>query len=511
MVCRAEQRTPRHRLVRPPGCCYGPNAVAVRRVAGAGLPSYSSDRPPVPKPSAIVVEGLGKEYQLGKQHRRETLREALTGLATSPLRRFRTLAGRTGDDRFWALKDLTFDVPQGEVLGVIGRNGAGKSTLLKILSRITDPTEGRVAIRGRVSSLLEVGTGFHPELTGRENMYLNAAILGMRRSELRRRFDEIVAFAGVERFLDTPIKRYSSGMKVRLAFAVAAHLEPEILIIDEVLAVGDQEFQNRCLGKMDEVAGSGRTVLFVSHNMAAVERLCTRGLLLANGTMQAHGEIGGIIRRYLAAGQESGHLWLRRSSSTPDRASADVARTDGDTEPPAAELQRVVLTRRPAESERAAWNGSDPEPLQSLATGEAAAVAIDVHVHRPLPDLKLAACVFDDQLRPVFSTHPVDSGCSYPDRPGRFRYVFELPDDLLMPRRYSLTVSAYTMVQPIDTAPHALQFEVQARDSRALQGNPKRPGTVFVPCRWERAELAAVAASEPSDALEPAGALEPSN
>jgi lipopolysaccharide transport system ATP-binding protein len=209
------------------------------------------------------------------------------------------VAGDTTEE-FWALKDVNFEVKRGEVVGIIGRNGAGKSTLLKILSRITEPTEGRVEIRGRVASLLEVGTGFHPELTGRENIYLNGAILGMSRAEIRRKFDEIVAFAEIEKFLDTPVKRYSSGMYVRLAFAVAAHLEPEILIVDEVLAVGDAEFQKKCLGKMQDVAGGGRTVLFVSHNMGAVSTLTERCLYLAQGRIAFSGETSQCIEEYLS-------------------------------------------------------------------------------------------------------------------------------------------------------------------------------------------------------------------
>jgi len=201
---------------------------------------------------------------------------------------------------FWALRDVSFDVGQGEVLGVIGRNGAGKSTLLKVLSRITEPSEGEVRLRGRVASLLEVGTGFHKELTGRENVFLNGAILGMSRAEIRGKFDEIVEFAGVGKFIDTPVKRYSSGMTVRLAFAVAAHLEPEILLVDEVLAVGDAEFQRKCLGKMDEVAKGGRTILFVSHNMAAVEALCGRSVLLEDGRVVEDGETGRIVGRYIS-------------------------------------------------------------------------------------------------------------------------------------------------------------------------------------------------------------------
>lgn len=256
----------------------------------------------------IRAEGLGKKYTIGHQSERErytALRDVIVREAKILWRKTKEMAqGRaigTGDqtEEFWALKDVSFEVKRGEVLGIIGRNGAGKSTLLKILSRITEPSEGRVEIRGRVASLLEVGTGFHPELTGRENIYLNGAILGMTRAEIRRKFDEIVAFAEVERFLDTPIKRYSSGMYVRLAFAVAAHLEPEILVVDEVLAVGDASFQKKCLGKMSEVANGGRTVLFVSHSVAAVERLATRSILLQDGQMVANGLTSATVAAYL--------------------------------------------------------------------------------------------------------------------------------------------------------------------------------------------------------------------
>ena len=256
----------------------------------------------------IRAEGLGKKYVIGHEAEREryvALRDVLARGArnlwrkTAGMARGRALVAGDTVEEFWALKDVSFEVKRGEVLGIIGRNGAGKSTLLKILSRITEPTEGRVTIDGRVASLLEVGTGFHPELTGRENIYLNGAILGMTRAEIRRKFDEIVAFAEVEKFLDTPVKRYCSGMYVRLAFAVAAHLEPEILIVDEVLAVGDAEFQKKCLGKMSEVAGGGRTVLFVSHNMAAVEALCPRSIYLASGALVSEGNTGNVIMTYL--------------------------------------------------------------------------------------------------------------------------------------------------------------------------------------------------------------------
>lgn len=247
----------------------------------------------------IEVSGLSKQYHIGKRQQYKTLRETLMNALTSPARLFRKNGSKSEDNTIWALKDVSFEVNQGEVLGIIGRNGAGKSTLLKILSRITEPTEGEVKIHGRVGSLLEVGTGFHPELTGRENIFLNGAILGMRREEIKKKFDEIVAFAEIEKFLDTPVKRYSSGMYVRLAFAVAAHLEPEILIIDEVLAVGDVQFQKKCLGKMGEVAKEGRTVLFVSHNMAAIRNLCQRCIWMEKGSSIGDGNTTVITDSYI--------------------------------------------------------------------------------------------------------------------------------------------------------------------------------------------------------------------
>ncbi len=255
---------------------------------------------------AIQVENLGKQFRIGaKQERYSTLRDTLVDGFTGPLRRIgQIVRGRPAtinpNRAIWALKDINFSVNQGDVLGIIGRNGAGKSTLLKILSQITEPTAGSVELHGRVGALLEVGTGFHPELSGRENVFLNGAILGMSRGEIERKFDEIVAFAEVEQFLDTPVKHYSSGMYTRLAFAVAAHLEPEILIVDEVLAVGDIEFQKKCLGKMGDVAKSGRTVLFVSHNMAAVENLCTRGMVLRQGRVTFEGTAPQAVSAYLA-------------------------------------------------------------------------------------------------------------------------------------------------------------------------------------------------------------------
>jgi lipopolysaccharide transport system ATP-binding protein len=284
--------------------------------------------------TVIRVEGLAKRYRLGLVGR-TSLHEDLSRwwarvrgqpdptlridqLVRAASRQTAEPSGEKGPDadpdHVWALRDVTFDVSKGEILGIIGRNGAGKSTLLKILSRVTAPTLGCVKVKGRLASLLEVGTGFHPELTGSENVFLNAAILGMRQAEVRRKLDSILAFAGVERFADTPVKRYSSGMFVRLAFAVAAHLEPDILIVDEVLAVGDAEFQKKCIGKMQEVAGEGRTVLFVSHNMAAVSRLCGRGLLLSDGRIVKSGTADEVIAAYLGAGGGEAVADLRSAS-----------------------------------------------------------------------------------------------------------------------------------------------------------------------------------------------------
>ena len=294
--------------------------------------------------AAISADGLSKRYRIGQLHSSYgTLRESLVRVSKKIARG----PHRHHQEVIWAIRDISFDVPEGQVLGVIGRNGAGKSTLLKVLTRITTPTEGRAEIRGRVGSLLEVGTGFHPELTGRENVFLNGSVLGMKRKEISGKLREIVEFAGIERFMDTPVKRYSSGMYVRLAFAVAAHLEPEILLVDEVLAVGDAEFQRRCLGRMQDFGQSGRTVLFVSHNMQAIARLCDRTILLSNGEIELDGHSPDVVAHYLQAGHGSGSFrdlsdseeafsdglakvrWIRivQDGSTVD--SADVRRPIG--------------------------------------------------------------------------------------------------------------------------------------------------------------------------------------
>lgn len=275
--------------------------------------------------NAIIADGICKAYRITVNRAApDTLVGAIKSLARYPVANFRhlrsltTISQRDADDVVWALRDVSFEVAQGDVVGIVGRNGAGKSTLLKVLSRITDPTSGQATIRGRVSSLLEVGTGFHPELSGRENLYMNGTILGMTKREIDRKFTEIVDFSGVEKFLDTPIKRYSSGMQVRLAFSVAAHLDADVLLVDEVLAVGDAEFQKRCIGKMQEVAASGRTVVFVSHNMTAIGQLCTSGILLTQGRVTAAGSLSHVVQTYMddlfdtqaEAGDDDTRVWV---------------------------------------------------------------------------------------------------------------------------------------------------------------------------------------------------------
>ncbi len=320
--------------------------------------------------SIVRVEALGKRYRIGgKQAGYRTLRDTIMNTLTAP---FRSGAHRipkkgepamTSDEAFWALKNVTFDIAPGEVVGIIGRNGAGKSTLLKILSEITEPTEGRVEIGGRVASLLEVGTGFHPELTGRENVYLNGAILGMKRVEIEEKFDEIVAFSEVERFIDTPIKHYSSGMHVRLAFAVAAHLEPEILIVDEVLAVGDLAFQSKCLKRMQSLKGKGMTILLVSHNMAAIQSCCSRAVLLENGGVCADGKVLEVIQRYQ-------HTLERHEASTSEhRASENGMRNSFG-----AEIVKCHMF------------GDSGDNRRQFEFGEAVRVRIDLRVEQRIPN-----------------------------------------------------------------------------------------------------------------------------
>jgi len=327
-------------------------------------------------------------------------------------------------EEFWALNAVDFEINRGEAVGIIGRNGAGKSTLLKILSRITEPTTGRIELNGRVASLLEVGTGFHPELTGRENIYLNGAIIGMTRAEIRRKFEEIVDFAGVEKFLDTPVKRYSSGMGVRLGFAVAAHLEPEILIVDEVLAVGDAEFQKKCLGKMNDVAGEGRTVLFVSHNLDAVQALCGKGILLKNGNIAGNGPMKEIVDKYMDTGQVASNIY----QSSHDRSHPHIA----------------AIVVHDAQN-NAKLNPEEPISIEfTLSEACSSRVALGVHIYR-----KNGECVL--HLSDEFSSAPAESR----------KRTLTIPRFSLAPGAYSVSASiSIRNIAVLDAIENSVNFEV---------------------------------------------------
>ncbi|HEX4132689.1 MAG TPA: polysaccharide ABC transporter ATP-binding protein [Pirellulales bacterium] len=367
----------------------------------------------------VRVEHLGKRYQIGAAQRRAgSFREALAGMAYAPVERLRRLAGRAPEEeQFWALDDVSFEVERGEAIGIIGRNGAGKSTLLKVLSRITEPTRGRVQLWGRVASLLEVGTGFHPELTGRENIYLNGAILGMSRAEIKRKFDEIVAFAEIEQFLDTQVKHYSSGMYMRLAFAVAAHLEPEILIVDEVLAVGDAQFQKKCLGKMEDVtAHEGRTVLFVSHNMGAISQLCRRAVLLVSGKVVEIGPAREVIHTYY------------RGNVEQDRVDPSPFRVGGL----GTEIHFISIKQMPQSAAGATGQGVFlyNEPLRFVA---------QVHCTINARELSIGTGVFTDTGTPVGTQFSRDT---FDARAGvTLEIEIVLPPFNLAPGHYTLGVS----------------------------------------------------------------------
>jgi lipopolysaccharide transport system ATP-binding protein len=383
----------------------------------------------------LRVEGLSKSYRIGEREPYKALRDVVAGAFSAPLRRAKKTK-RESTDRVWALAGVSFDVRQGEVLGLIGRNGAGKSTLLKILSRITDPTEGQVTLRGRVGSLLEVGTGFHPELTGRENIFLNGTILGMRRAEILRRFDEIVEFAGVARFLDTPVKRYSSGMQVRLAFAVAAHLEPEILLVDEVLAVGDAEFQEKCLGKMRDVTREGRTVVFVSHNLAAVRSLCSRALLLDQGQLVFDGQTNAAVERYL---QRAG-------------GAREAAVVEGDALEARLVKSKVYGGSPLFRCKRIAVLDEAGNPSVAFRSDEEATVSIDFTVLRTVPSLRFLLTLTDANQSVVLRTENIDD----PDvdvaprfEPGDYRSTVVLPRGLLGDARLDLNVSLIAEVNQV--------------------------------------------------------------
>ena len=399
----------------------------------------------------IKAEGLGKKYQIQHQSRERytALRDVLTNRAKRLLGRGPKAAGQTTTEEFWALQDVSFEIKRGEVVGIIGRNGAGKSTLLKILSRITEPTRGRITLRGRVASLLEVGTGFHPELTGRENIFLNGAILGMSRAEIRTKFDEIVAFAEVEKFLDTPVKRYSSGMYVRLAFAVAAHLEPEILVVDEVLAVGDVAFQKKCLGKMQEVSRGGRTVLFVSHQMATMQNLCTHGILMAHGRTVFNGSIEEAVRRYLT---QSSTLATVSLGARRDRQGTGTIQFEG-------------FTLRDGES----------RAVHSLTSGLPAGIELQIENRsgRVLRNVRIALGIDSDAGNRilVLSTHL--AGADIADiHPHQSAVHVRIPRLTLAPGRYGFTLYAAVNGEVADWVKHAGSFDVEPGD---FYGNGQLP------------------------------------
>jgi lipopolysaccharide transport system ATP-binding protein len=405
--------------------------------------------------AVIQVEGLGKRYSLFHQGSGDRgLRHVLNEMALAPLRMFQKARepkpetkGSAYED-FWALKEVGFSIQPGEVVGVVGRNGAGKSTLLKILSRITEPTEGRITIRGRVASLLEVGTGFHPELTGRENIFLNGAILGMPRAEIKRKFDDIVAFAEVERFIDTPVKRYSSGMYVRLAFAVAAHLEPEILIVDEVLAVGDTQFQKKCLGKMEEVSEKdGRTILFVSHNMGAVSQLCTRGIFLEGGRVTMDDSAAMVVSRYLGGRTESdeGERLLTANEAEARKRKKLFFRT-------------LRLANH--------LGGATTE----LDVRFPFSVEADYEAVQPVRRVEMTVRILTSDGRPVMTTLQSEMTPEILDleRRGRHRIAVTFPGMFLMPGSYLLNVAA-----------HEPNGEIFDLHEGALAFTVKDTGTVF--------------------------------
>jgi homopolymeric O-antigen transport system ATP-binding protein len=379
---------------------------------------------------AVQAEGVSKRYRLGERESYRALRDVLAGAFTAPLRRFRE--SRDMAPELWALDDVSFALARGEVLGLIGSNGAGKSTLLKVLSRITEPTRGRVVLRGRVGSLLEVGTGFHPELTGRENIFLNGTVLGMRRAEIVRRFDEIVEFAGVEKFLDTPVKRYSSGMQVRLAFAVAAHLEPEILLVDEVLAVGDVSFQEKCLGKMRDVTREGRTVVFVSHNLAAVRSLCSRALVLESGKLVFDGPTDDAVHRYLAGGGG-------KTAAVVEAAELELR----------AAKERVYADRAYFRCTRIAAVNEAGAATTSFDSDEPASVEIDFTVLRPLPSLRLLLTLTDENQVPVLRSESIDGAESFPLEPGDYQATVTLPAGLFGEVELDLNVSLIAEVMQV--------------------------------------------------------------
>lgn len=408
----------------------------------------------------IRVENLSKRYYIGaRQTHGETLRDSVGELLKSPFGMLRR-NGRGDGEEFWAIKDVNFSVEQGEVIGVIGRNGAGKSTLLKILSRITGPTIGRVELYGRVGSLLEVGTGFHPELTGRENVFLNGSILGMGRQEIERKFDEIVAFAEIEKFIDTPVKRYSSGMYVRLAFAVAAHLEPEILIVDEVLAVGDTQFQKKCIGKMGSVAEQGRTVLFVSHNLGAVRNLCGRALLFDGGVLRAAGTTEEIIHRYL---EELDYQVGYDLSQRVDRTGTG-------------ELRCVKITCLDASKNEVPF----------LYPGQNCYLQLDFEAERTgLTNVKIGIGIDDSESHRIVTLYSDFTGESFDVDEKKGRFVCAIHELNLRPDIYSVSVFIGNEFQVFDCILHAARLEIHDSNFYGTGRLPdKSQGPVLMKHNW---------------------------
>ncbi len=420
---------------------------------------------------AIRSENIGKKYIISHKQKNGslTLRDTLTGA----LHRLLRTSGAKNElksfsiEEFWALKDISFEIKRGEKVGIIGKNGAGKSTLLKILSRITEPTIGRISITGRVASLLEVGTGFHPELTGRENIYLNGAILGMSRLEIKKKFDEITAFAEIDNFLDTPVKRYSSGMYVRLAFAVAAHLEPEILIIDEVLSVGDLAFQQRCMGKIDSIGKEGRTVLFVSHNMGAIQQLCQRSLLLSSGSLIAENDSEDVIDLYMQQG----------STETPKYSLQEVIKRLPKDE--VFELEDICIRQ----------DNDDKQADDIVKSGKSIEVEVTYRVFRKTTGLRVFLDLCDDQELLLFrSFHDEDCNVIPVTEPGRYTSKAIIPANLLAPLKYDLRIQCgihnvrFCIPPPGVRIP--LKVEPLGKYNRAYAGDPCR-GRLALVLNWE--------------------------
>jgi len=419
---------------------------------------------------AIRCDGIAKQYRLGEREKYKALRDVLTHAMAVPFRRMRSVLsgaapiGRRQESWIWALQDVSFQVQRGEIVGIIGQNGAGKSTLLKVLSRITQPTRGQAEIWGRVGSLLEIGTGFHPELTGRDNIYLNGAILGMKKEEITRKFDAIVAFSEIESFIDTPVKRYSSGMYVRLAFAVAAHMESEILIVDEVLAVGDTQFQKKCLGKMGEVARQGRTVLLVSHNMAAIHALCSRAILLQHGRAVKDGNPVETTRCYLDG------LENQTDSSVIDLRSDSVARTGKG---------RILAELR--------LKNAGGAPTTAYLCGDDMVLEFDIDPPFTVSDPILFVGIDDNIGRRIFTVSSQYSRSEFPafDRP--LTAVCVIPDLCLLPGRYSLSVCVGNPYDwSMDLVVNAASFDVHASDYFGSgRMPPQELGAVLVKSQWQ--------------------------